>query len=59
MEDDFSPLLDGSVAVEDVISLVGDTDRLLADAVQRLQLEQSGEIRDFFKHGDHGSHNSG
>ncbi len=40
-------------------ALLDDQDDLLADAVRRVEQERSGDIKGFFKHGEHGSHNSG
>lgn len=40
-------------------ALLADQDDLLAEAVRRVERERSGDVKGFFKHGDHGSHNSG
>lgn len=40
-------------------ALLADQDDLLAEAVRRVERERGGDVKGFFKHGDHGSHNSG
>jgi hypothetical protein len=39
--------------------LSNESDELLAGAVRRLQKEREEGVQAFFKHGQHGSHNSG
>lgn len=51
--------LDSELSLENLLPLVEGKDDLLRDAVERLRREEAGEVRDFFKHGNHGSHNSG
>ena len=48
-----------TLSLDELLGLVGDTDDLLKEAVERLRRERSGEMADWFKHGNHGSHNSG
>jgi len=45
--------------LDELLALVNGKDDLLSGAVERLRKERSGEAVDWFKHGDHGSHNSG
>lgn len=44
---------------DDIARLVEGQDELLDKALGRIRREADEGIRAFFKHGDHGSHNSG
>lgn len=50
------------IDLEDADELIRQLERqddLLADAIRRVKREQTGGEQGFFKHGEHGSHNSG
>lgn len=52
------PAIDAKDA-DELIEQLERQDDLLADAIRRVKREQSGGEEAFFKHGEHGSHNSG
>lgn len=48
----------GGIKLSDLVKASKDNDSLLKNAVKRLEEEEHGDRRDFFKHGQFGSHNS-
>ncbi len=44
--------------LREMLELIEEKDDLLRDVSERLRRERSGEAVDWFKHGDHGSHNN-
>lgn len=50
--------IDQELRLDDLLTLVEGNDSLLKAAVDRLRAEENGDALNWFKHGQHGSHNS-
>lgn len=46
------------IRFDNLLDVVGGEDDLLDTAINRLRAEEVGEATNWFKHGEHGSHNS-